>query len=169
MSSKLVAIQSIVAPKASVALLFDATVAEVRDTLPDFNPQADDCSEGEIELVGDVYHLVYDSLAVVVANAAMHADRNQPVKRKFEIVPGKEKRLIVELSSTIKPSDDPEEVSKIINSRKEAEFQDANLYQGKSGISKLKLLAHKRQDFVLEQYEVVGNEVKVRLAYVLEH
>lgn len=160
---------SIVAPKASVALLFDATVAEVRDTLPDFNPQADDCSEGEIELVGDVYHLVYDSLAVVVANAAMHADRNQPVKRKFEIVPGKEKRLIVELSSTIKPSDDPEEVSKIINSRKEAEFQDANLYQGKSGISKLKLLAHKRQDFVLEQYEVVGNEVKVRLAYVLEH
>lgn len=160
---------SIVAPKASVALLFDATVAEVRDTLPDFNPQSDDCSEGEIELIGDVYHLVYDSLAVVVANAAMHADRNQPVKRKFEIIPGKEKRLIVELSSTIKPSDDPLEVSRIIESRKKADFQDANLYQGKSGISKLKLLAHKRQDFVLEQYEVLGNEVKVRLAYVLEH
>lgn len=160
---------SIVAPKASMSLLFDATVAEVKDTIPDFNPQTDDWSEGEVELVGDVYHLVYDSLAVVVANAAKHGDRNRPVRRRFEILPGKNKRLIVEISSSIKPTDSPEQVSEIIDRRKKADFQDANLYQGRSGISKLKLLAHTRQDFALEQYEVVGNEVNVRLAYALEH
>lgn len=160
---------TIVSPQASVSLLFDATVAEVRDTIPDFNPQADDCSEGEIELVGGVYHLVYDSLAVVVANAAKHGDRNRPVKRRFEILPGKHKRLIVEISSSIRPADVPEDVSAVIERRKKADYQDANLYQGKSGISKLMLLAHTRQDFTLEQYEVVGNEVKVRLAYDLEH
>lgn len=160
---------SIVAPKASVSLLFDATIAEVRDTIPDFNPQADDCSEGEIELVGGIYHLVYDSLAVVVGNAAKHGDRNRPVRRRFEIMPGKDKRLIVEISSSIRPADDTEEVSAVIELRKKADFQDANLYQGRSGISKLMLLAHTRQDFALEQYEVVGNEVKVRLAYALEH
>lgn len=160
---------SIVAPKASVSLLFDATVAEVRDTIPEFNPQGDDCSEGEIELVGGVYHLVYDSLAVAVANAAKHGDRSRPVRRKFEILQGKEKRLVVEISSSIKTTDDPEQISTVIERRKKADFQDANLYQGKSGISKLMLLADLRPDFALEQYEVVGNEVKVRLAYVLEH
>lgn len=160
---------SIVASKASVSLLFDATVAEVKDMLPDFNPQAEDCSEDEIELVGNVYHLVYDSLAVVVANAAKHGDREFPVWRRYGIRPGKEKRLIVEISSYIRPMDDPEVVSAVIERRKVADFHDANLYQGKSGISKLMLLAHTRQDFALEQYEVVGNEVKVRLAYALEH
>ena len=160
---------SIVASKASVSLLFDATVAEVKDMVPDFNPQAEDCSEDEIELVGNVYHLVYDSLAVVVANAAKHGDREFPVWRRYGIRPGKEKRLIVEISSYIRPTDDPEVVSAVIERRKVADFQDANLYQGKSGISKLMLLAHTRQDFALEQYEVVGNEVKVRLAYALEH
>jgi hypothetical protein len=160
---------SIVAPKALVSLLFDATVAEVKDMVPDFNPQAQDSSESEIELVGTVYHLVYDSLAVVIANAAKHGDRNFPVRRRFEIPPGKEKRLIVEIASSIRPLDDPEEVSAVIERRKKANFQDANLYQGKSGISKLMLLAHTRQDFSLEQYEVVGNEVKVRLVYALEH
>jgi hypothetical protein len=71
--------------------------------------------------------------------------------------------------SSIRPTDDPFEVSSIIEARKKADFQDANLYQGKSGISKLMLLAHNRQDFSLEQYEVLNNEVHVRLTYDLEH
>ena len=160
---------SIVAPKASLALLFDAIIAEVKDNIPDFNPQKDESSNGEIELVGGVYHIVYDSLAVVVANAAKHGDRCRPVRRRFEILPGKEKRLVVEISSSIRSTEQPAEVSRIIENRKKADFQDANMYQGKSGISKLMLLACNRHDFSLEQYEVVGNEVKVRLAYALEH
>jgi hypothetical protein len=160
---------SIVAPKALVSLLFNATIAEVRDTIPEFNPQTDVGSEEEIELVGGVYHLVYDSLYVVVANAAKYGDRNCAVRRRFEIVPGKDKRLIVEISSSVKPTDCPDEVSAVIERRKKADFRDANLYERKSGISKLMLLAHTREDFSLEQYEVVGNEVKVRLAYALEH
>jgi len=160
---------TIVAPKASVSLLFDAIVAEVKDTIPDFALQADDPAEGEDELVGSVYHLVYDSLAVVVTNAAKHGDRTRPARRRFQISQGRDKRLVVEITSSISTSEDPKEVSAIIEQRKRADFQDANLYQGKSGISKLKLLAQQRPDFSLEQYEVVGNDVKVRLAYALEH
>jgi len=160
---------SIVAPKASLSLLFDATVAEIKDTIPDFNPQEDENSNGEIELVGGAYHIVYDSLAVVVANAAKHGDRSRPVYRNFEIKSGKQKKLVVKISSSICPKDDPTEVSAIIEERKNAKFDDANLYQGESGISKLMLLAHNRQDFSLEQYEVLGTEVHVRLTYDLEH
>lgn len=160
---------SIVAPKASVSLLFDAIVAEVRDTIPDFQLAADDWDNGNDELVGGVYHIVYDSLAVVVANAAKHGDLSRPARRKFHILTGKDKRLIVEISSSIHPSKDPNTVSTVIEQRKQADFHDANLYQGKSGISKLRLLQHMRQDFWLEQYEVLGDEVHVRLAYALEH
>lgn len=160
---------SIVAPKASVALLFDAIVAEVRDTIPDFQLQADDGAGINDELVGSVYHLVYDSLAVVVMNAAKHGDRTRPARRSFQIVAGKKKRLLVEITSSIRSYEDPSAVAVIIEQRKKADFLDANLYQGKSGISKLKLLQHMRHDFWLEQYEVSGCEVKVRLAYALEH
>jgi hypothetical protein len=160
---------SIVAPKASVALLFDAIVAEVRDTIPDFKLEANDGSGGNDEIVGAVYHLVYDSLAVVVANAAKHGDRSRPARRRIQILTGKDKRLIVEFTSSIHPDEDSDAVKATIEQRKRADFIDANLYQGKSGISKLKLLQHMRHDFWLEQYEVVGNEVQVRLAYALEH
>ena len=160
---------SIVAPKASVALLFDAIVAEVRDTIPEFQLVADDGDGGNDELVGGVYHLVYDSLAVVVTNAAKHGDWTRPARRRIQIITGKEKRLIVDFVSLIHPNDDPNTVRENICQRKQADFLDANLYQGKSGISKLKLLEHMRHDFWLEQYEVVGNEVHVRLAYALEH
>jgi hypothetical protein len=160
---------SIVAPKVSLTLLFDAIVAEIKDTIPDFNPQKDENTNGEVELVGNAYHIVYDSLAVVVANAAKHGDRRHPVRRSFEITSGKEKQLIVNISSSVRPTDDLTGVSAIIEERKRANFEDANLYQGKSGISKLILLAHNRQDFSLDQYEVIGNEVHVRLTYDLEH
>lgn len=160
---------SIVAPKASVSLLFAATVAEVRDTIPNFDPQAADNSNEEIELVGGFYHLIYDSLAIVVGNAAKYADRGRPLKRNFEIVPGKQKRLVVEISSSIKPTDDPARISADIEERKKANFGDANMYDKKSGISKLLLMASNRDEFEMDQYEVVGNEVQVRLIYALEH
>ncbi|MGM8930524.1 hypothetical protein [Salinicola halophyticus] len=160
---------SIVAPQASVALIFAATVAEVQDTIPDFDPQSGDDSTEEIELVGSFYHLIYDSLAIVVRNAAQYADRSRPLRRKFEIVPGKQKRLIIEICSSIKSADHPDDVSADIEARKGVGFQDANSYDKKSGISKLLLLASNRQDFELDQYEVVGNEVHARLVYALEH
>jgi len=44
---------SIVAPIATMSLLFAATVAEVKDSIPDFDPQTEaDSSKEEIELVG---------------------------------------------------------------------------------------------------------------------
>lgn len=160
---------SIVAPKASVSLLFAATVAEVKDTVPDFDPQNADSSKEDIELVGNFYHLIYDSLAIVVGNAATYADRKLPLRRKFEIVHGEKKYLLIEIVSSIKPSDDPAEVSLNIEMRKAAGFQDANLYDKKSGISKLLLLESSRKDFQLDQYSVVGREVIARLVYALEH
>lgn len=161
---------SIVAPIATVSLLFAATVAEVKDSIPEFDPQAGaDSSKEEIELVGHFYHLIYDSFAIAVRNAAKYADRTKPLNRKFEIVRDMGKRLVVEFSSSILPTDDPGAVSAAIEERKQADFMDANMYEDKSGISKLLLLSHNQDNFLLDQYEVVGSEVRIRFIYALEH
>lgn len=161
---------SIVTPKLSLSLLFNAIAAEIRDTTPSFNPsfnpQEKESSNDDPELDGNAYHIVYDSLAVVIGNAARHGDCSLPIRWNSERKGGK---LTVEISSFIRPTDDPPEVSRSIKDRMNAEYGDANLYQGKSGIPKLKLLADSRKDFTLEQYKVSGNEVHVRLTYDLEH
>ena len=147
-----------------------ATVAEVKDSIPEFDPQAGaDSSKEEIELVGHFYHLIYDSFAIAVRNAAKYADRTKPLNRKFEIVRDMGKRLVVEFSSSILPTDDPGAVSAAIEERKQADFMDANMYEDKSGISKLLLLSHNQDNFLLDQYEVVGSEVRIRFIYALEH
>lgn len=163
-----------VAPKASLSLLYDAVVGEVRDTIPNFNPRTEASPDGDVELVGGVYHIMYDSLAVVVSNAAKYGDPHKPVERKFSTVcdgvgKKKGKRLIVEINSSICAADRPEDVAIIIEQRKTANFDDANLYQGSSGIPKLMQLANTRQDFSVEFLGVVANEVRVRFAYDLEH
>jgi hypothetical protein len=161
------------APKASLALLYDAVVGEVRDSIPHFNPRTEASPHGDIELVGGAYHIMYDSLAVVVSNAAKYGDPHKPVKKIFSIVNDesdkKVKRLIVEISSSICPSDRPEDVSRMIEQRKAANFDDANLYQGLSGIPKLMQLAIIRKDFSVDFLGVLGDEVRVRFSYVLEH
>ncbi len=160
---------TIVAPKASVSLLFDAIAAEVRDTVPDFKLTVEDEVCGGDELVGGWYHLVYDSLAIVVSNAARHGDLARPTVRRSRMVEDRGKRLVVEVTSAIKPADDPRVVASVIEQRKRADFSDANLYQGRSGISKLMLLAQQRSDFAVELYAVISDCVCVRLSYAMEH
>lgn len=161
------------APKASLAMLYDAVVGEVRDAIPHFNPRTEASPHGDVELVGGAYHIMYDSLAVVVSNAAKYGDPSKPVRRIFSIVNDdsgkKEKRLIVEISSSICSSDRPEEIARIIEQRKTANFDDANLYQGRSGIPKLMQLANIRKDFSVDFLGVVDDEVRVRFSYALGH
>lgn len=57
----------------------------------------------------------------------------------------------------------------VIEKRKSANFDDANLYQGRSGIPKLMQLASMRSDFLVDFLGVVDDEVRVRFTYALEH
>lgn len=163
-----------VSPRVSLSLLYDAVVREVQDSHPQFDPQTEASPNGDIQLEGGAYHIMYDSLAVIVSNAAKYGDASKPVSRVFaavqEIQDKKtEKKLVVEISSVISSTDDPADVSRMIEQRKSANFDDANLYDRRSGISKLMQLASIRSDFSVEFLGVVGSEVKARFAYALEY
>lgn len=159
-----------VSPRASLALLYNAVVAEVKDSVPTFNPSTESSDLDDIELIGGVYHVLYDSFYVVIANAANYGDPTKPVKRRFSITGDKnENRIVVEIASSIRPSDRPENVAQVINQRKAASHEDANLYERRSGIPKIMQLAHTRKEFQVEFLGVIGNEVVVRFSHALAH
>jgi hypothetical protein len=161
---------STVSPKASLALLFDAVVAEVRDTFPDFNPQTQTSANGDLELFGHAYHVLYDSFYVVIFNAAKYGDSSKPLRRSF-VASGEmgERRIHVEIASAIRPEDSAATVSQMINERKAVQVDEANLYERRSGIPKLMLLMKTRKDFNVEFLDVLGREVVVKLSHALAH
>lgn len=159
-----------ISPKASLALLYDAVVAEVKDTFPSFNPRTQISDLGDIELVGGAYHVLYDAFYVVVFNAAKHGDPYKPVRRRFSIsIENGKKRLEIEIANALNPKDKPTEVADIVKWRKEVDHSDANLYEQRSGIPKLMLLEETRKEFRVDFIDVVDNDLIVRFSYALDH
>jgi len=159
-----------ISPKASLSLLYDAVVAEVKDTFPAFDPSTTSSDYDDIELIGGAYHVLYDSFYVVIFNAAKHGHPRRPVRRRFSISVEKGvKKLEIEIANSIRASDCMEDVKKIIHQRKNANHDDATLYENRSGIPKLMQLAHSRKEFEIAYLDVVGEEVVVGLTYALEH
>ena len=159
-----------ISPKASLALLYDAVVAEVRDTFPSFNPRTQTSDLDDIELVGGAYHVLYDAFYVVVFNAAKHGDPCMPVRRRFSISAyGNKKHLEIEVINSLNLKDKPVEVADIVKWRKEVDHSDANSYEQRSGIPKLMLLEETRKEFSVDFLDVVDNDLVVRLSYALDH
>lgn len=159
-----------ISPKASLALLYDAVVAEVKDTFSNFDPDTQSSDLDDIELIGGAYHVLYDAFYVVVFNAAKHGDPIKPVKRRFSLSVDKSgKRLEIEIASSIHARDRAEEVSQAITQRIFANHDDATLYEQRSGIPKLMQLSQMRKEFNVDFLGVVENEVVVRFSYALEH
>ncbi len=159
-----------ISPKASLALLYDAVVAEVKDTFPLFNPRTQISDLGDIELIGGAYHVLYDAFYVVVFNAAKHGDPSKPVRRRFSIsVDNGKKRLEIEIANALNPKDKSSEVADIVKWRKEVDHSDANLYEQRSGIPKLMLLEETRKEFSVDFIDVVANDLIVRFSYALDH
>src|ERR1700730_4576265 len=63
------------APSATVQLLLDATLDEVKGHFPDYEPQIERTGFADLELIGMYYHHVYDFMYVVIYNAAKHGKK----------------------------------------------------------------------------------------------
>lgn len=162
-----------ISPKASLSLLYEAVVAEVKDSYPNFKPDIDVTENGDLELIGGAYHVLYDSFFVVLSNAAKYGDASPPVRRRFGKIfdEGEKgtKKILIEIASKIPDEISPESVSLSIEQRKSANYDDANLYERKSGIPKLMQLQHARKEFSVDFLGVVDGEVVVRLIYELAY
>lgn len=159
-----------VSPKVSLSLLFRAVVAEVKESFPSFQPDIDD-SGAEIELFGGAYHVVYDSFYVAVFNAAKHGKIGGQVSRDFYL----EKAalgfdvVVCEISSELNDWDSEAEVSEKLKVAPDEldGIENAQLFEGRSGIRKLHQLVLSDDRFSIRQIDVGNRRVSLAFAYEL--
>jgi hypothetical protein len=157
-------------PRASLGLLFSAVVSEVRDTFPQFAPDTNYSDLDDIELVGGVYHVLYDCFYVVTYNAAKHGDPAKTVNRRFWITgEGNSKKLWIEVSSGIYDEEQPETIQARLARAMIMDIAQAHDYENRSGIPKLRQLEHSRKEFSLQGLEVKDRRVVAQFSYDLEH
>jgi hypothetical protein len=161
-----------VAPKASLSLLYKAVVAEVQTSFPDFNTDTEFDEQGDIELIGGAYHVIYDSMYVIVYNASKHGKPGASIERDFQLITGaRDHRKVFQMrfTSAIKDEDSDEYVADRLRIDPNGDFTDAQVSEDRSGIKKLYHLSHCNSNFFIGNISAVDRKVNVELYYVLEH
>ena len=161
-----------VSPKVSLSQLYKAVVAEVKGFFHDFDTATDFEPSDDIELIGGMYHNLYDSFYVIVYNAAKHGKAGEGIQKNFTIVERSEKPkklLKIEITSTIKDEDTDDSVNQILAIKPGDDITDAQVSEARSGLRKLHQLQHFNKDFAIESIGCSNRKVTVVLTYALEH
>lgn len=134
-------------PSASVALLFEAVLDEVRQRYPGFQPELDIMGAQDVELLGHRFHFFYDALYILVDNAAKHGERHGILSVRVETTNPDDKHTDVRVSVR---SDlvSPAEAGARIDEAMCAEVGDAMVKDGRSGIRKLRGLVDDVEEIV---------------------
>jgi hypothetical protein len=136
-------------PSASVSLLVDAVIDEVRQRYK-VRPSIDIQEDADIDLIGHRFHLVYDALFVLVVNAARYSrcgTRPRIIARRDD-----EDERFIGLTMEISTSMDPakgDEHARRIEEEMTADVDDAMDIDEQSGLRKVRCI-------VEEVKEVVG-------------
>ncbi|EKY4207882.1 hypothetical protein U5884_003674 [Vibrio parahaemolyticus] len=129
---------SYASPSTDLHVLFRAVTSEVKESIDTFDPDVH-LPEVQYTIAGGVYFVIYDTLYVLIYNAAKHGKRKG--KLSFNVTP-------LELNDTINisVSSEVESEQEFIKAHENIEkymslfSEDANIFEGKSGIKKLKRL-----------------------------
>ncbi|MDM8359742.1 hypothetical protein [Pandoraea communis] len=129
---------SIASPSADVVLLFKAVVSEIKGLFPQYRPQVA-VDEHGFMLNGGTYFVIYDALFILMHNAAENGknDGRLAMDIALDDIAGK-KRVSIQLTSELRPGDVMSDVRKSISSALEGDCEDALIFEGRSGIKKLK-------------------------------
>lgn len=160
-----------VSPKASLSLLYKAVVAEVKEIFPDINTNTDFEEHEDIELVGGAYHVLYDSLYVIIYNAAKHGKSGADISRYFTIVEGinSKKILVLNISSIVCDEETDEYVNSRLSINPDDDMTNAQVSEDRSGIRKLHHLVQCTPNFQINQIGCNSRKVIITMSYLLEH
>lgn len=129
---------SIASHHTDLVILFKAVISEVKGVVAEFKP-AIRCSDGEYIISGGLYFSIYDALYVLIYNAAKHGNPNGKIDFNIEHNP-KKGVINISISNEISIQSNPDDVSNSIDTYLYADYQFANIFEGKSGIKKLRSL-----------------------------
>ncbi|GJK57182.1 hypothetical protein TUM17561_46000 [Enterobacter cloacae] len=125
-------------PSTDIYLLFNTVVSEVKDRVSHFKPYVD-LGESSFSINGGTYYVIYDSLYVLIHNAAIHGKPNGQIH--FDVSPCADRnalkiRLNTEVSSIYELMKAKERILSFLHENDD----DAHVVEGNSGIKKLKKL-----------------------------
>ncbi|WP_318386573.1 hypothetical protein [Enterobacter sp.] len=155
-----------VSPKASLPLLYQAVVAEVKESFVTFDADTSFTEDDDIELVGGPYHVLYDAFYVVIYNAAKHGKDTGNLSRTFAI---HERKVLVTISSEIKDCDNEKDVNERLMITADSDIANAQSSEERSGIRKLYHLQSTDDNFKIEEITCVNRKVTISISYSLEH
>ncbi len=126
-------------PSASIGLLFEAVLDEVRLRFPDFKPEINVSGDSEVDLIGHRFHFFYDALFILVGNAAKHArsDGALGIEITSDFTGEKFNYVSVSVKSDFLPGARDRDIAKI-DAAMAAQIGDAMMKNKNSGIKKLR-------------------------------
>ncbi|USX15340.1 hypothetical protein NHH88_06005 [Oxalobacteraceae bacterium OTU3CAMAD1] len=159
---------SIASPSAELSLLFKAVLSEIKGFFPDFQPIVifDDI---EYVIRGGTYFVIYDALSIIIYNAAKYGKKDGELHFGITIEEksgGVNFKIII--SSEIEPHEDFADVKKSIFLALQGDFENALIFENRSGIKKLKKM---EQDLQIRNvdYKFSENKVTASFEFLLDY
>lgn len=159
---------SIASPSADVVLLFKAVVSEIKAIFPQYRPQVL-VNDFGFMLNGGTYFVIYDALFILMHNAAENGkvDGKLEMDLKLDDIAGK-KRVSIQLTSELRPGDCLDEVKRSIATALEGDYEDALIFEGRSGIKKLKKM--EQVGYIEDvKYQFGDNTVHASFAFRIDY
>lgn len=156
-----------VAPKAEVVLLIRAVIEEVRESYSNLKYN-DEQLVSDIILFGGAYHVIYDALYVIIFNAAKHGDSTKNLDILIDFNSNVQK-LFISISSHIYDYQDEKVINDVLKISHDADVNNAQLYEGRSGILKLHHLEQTDTNFSIEKIGSENAKVEVVISYKVAH
>jgi len=157
------------APSATIQLLLDATLDEMKGHFPDFEPQIERSGLADLELIGMYYHHVYDFMYVVIYNAAKHGKRNGRLVEEIAVLPGVVPgTLEIGIASEICEQDTIEQVRESIDAAMSGDIEDAMVVEGRSGLKKLLRMSTDIREIKSIDVSYIGRFVRFKCVLALD-
>ncbi|WP_323115972.1 hypothetical protein, partial [Klebsiella variicola] len=147
-------------PSTDIYLLFNTVVSEVKDRVSHFNPYVD-IGESSFLINGGTYYVIYDSLYVLIHNAAIHGKVNGQIY--FEVSPCSDRNALkIKLTTEVSNSDDLKHAKEQVLLFLQETDDDAHIVEGNSGIKKLKKL---EREGSISNIKFTTNDDKLTLCF----
>jgi hypothetical protein len=146
-----------ISPSATLSLLFNAVLVEVKEQLPDFQPNLEVTEESNLDLYGHRYHYVYDLLYVLVYNAGKHGKCDGTLS--FEVTMDTTNNATITVGSDLRDADCVQDVTAKISQAMEAEIENAFKVDVFSGIRKVRSLEAHLDEFKEFRATIDGRRV----------
>jgi len=129
---------SIASPSTDLVLLFKAVLSEINGFFTNYSPDIK-VNEREFQINGGLYFVIYDALYILIYNAAKYGVETGLLEFNTEL-PSDEKVIKISIASEVINNGKLLEAKKLIDKSLVADFEDAHVIEGRSGIKKLRLL-----------------------------